>query len=87
MNTQNEIEQLFDSLKKVAFYVGHGKYNDHMSLEEVNAIKNTLEKILEVEIEYKASKTKEEIDSIYKRLEHFKTFTVMDFVNYKIEKI
>ncbi len=87
MTTKKEIEQLLDSLKKVAFYVGHGKYNDHMSLEKVQAIKETLEKILEVEIEYKNSKTKEEIEIIYKRLEKFKTFTIMDFVDYEIEKV
>ena len=28
MNIEKEIEKIFDSLKKVAFYVGHGKYNN-----------------------------------------------------------
>ena len=44
MNIEKEIEKIFDSLKKVAFYVGHGKYNDYMSTEEVQKIKAKLEK-------------------------------------------
>ena len=35
MNIEKEIEQIFDALRKIAFYVGHGKYNDYMSTEEV----------------------------------------------------
>jgi len=37
---EEELKQLFDSLRKVLFYVGHGKYNDYMSTEEVQEIKS-----------------------------------------------
>jgi len=82
---KNEIEQILDSIRKVAFYVGHGKYNDYMSTEEVLKIKATLEKILEIEKEYEKAKTSEEIELIYKHLAVYKTFSVKDFINYKIE--
>ena len=52
MQRDEEIEQILDSLRKIAFYVGHGKYNDYMSIEEVQAIKAKLEKILEVETSF-----------------------------------
>ena len=29
MQIDQEIKQIFDSLRKIAFYVGHGKYNDY----------------------------------------------------------
>ena len=86
MNMQNEIEQILDSIRKVAFYVGHGKYNDYMSTEEVIKIKATLESVLEIEKEYESANTDEEVESVYKHLVIFKTFTVKDFINYKIEK-
>ncbi len=84
MQKDEEIEQILDSLRKVAFYVGHGKYNDYMSTEEVQEIKATLEKILEIEKEYEKATTDEEKELIYKRLEIYKTFTVKDFIDYKI---
>ena len=84
MNIKKEIEQLFDSLKKVAFYVGHGKYNDFMSLEEVEAIKATLEKILLIEDEYKKAKTIEKIEAIYKRISIYKDYSIRDFADLKI---
>ena len=84
MNLKKEIEQIFDALRKVAFYVGHGKYNDYMTIEEVNEIKATLEKILEIEQEYEKTNTEEEKELIYKRLEKFKSFTIKDFINYEI---
>jgi hypothetical protein len=87
MSMEKEIEQIFDSLRKVAFYVGHGKYNDYMSTEEVNKIKATLEKILEIEKEYEKANTDEEKELIYKRLEIYKTFSVKDFIDYKVEVI
>ncbi|WP_143145136.1 hypothetical protein [Arcobacter sp. LA11] len=87
MNTEKECEQIFDSLRKVLFYVGHGKYNDYMTLEEVQAIKTTLEKILDIEKEYEQTTTIEEKELIYKRLEPFKTFSIKDFIDYKIETI
>ena len=79
-----EIEKIFDSLKKVAFYVGHGKYNDYMSTEEVQKIKAKLEKILEIEKEYLESTNAEEKNLIYKRLSIFQTFSIKDFINYQI---
>lgn len=84
MSTEDEIEQILDSLRKVAFYVGHGKYNDYMSTEEVNKIKATLEKILEIEKEYKESNTDKEKELICKRLEIYKTFSVKDFIDFDI---
>ena len=84
MNIKEEIEQIFDSLRKVAFYVGHGKYNDYMSTEEVNKIKATLEKILEIEKEYEEANTDKEKELIYKRLEVYKTFSVKDFIDFEI---
>jgi len=84
MNIENEIEQILDSIRKVAFYVGHGKYNDYMSTDEVLKIKATLEKILEIEKEYEKAKTSVEIELIYKRLAIYKTYSVKDFIDYKI---
>lgn len=84
MQRDEEIEQILDSLRKIAFYVGHGKYNDYMSIEEVQAIKAKLEKILEVEKEYKEANTNEEKELIYKQLVKYQTFSIKDFINYKI---
>jgi hypothetical protein len=84
MSLKEEIEQILDSLRKVAFYVGHGKYNDYMSTEEVLKIKVKLEKILGIEKEYEKTTTDEEKELIYKRLEIFKTFNVKDFIDLKI---
>lgn len=87
MNTAKKIEQLFDSLRKVLFYVGHGKYNELMSLEEVNSIKQTLEKVLDVELEYKEVKNNDEIEAIYKRIEIYSTYSIRDFAQIKIDKV
>lgn len=85
MNTNQEIEQILDSIRKVAFYVGHGKYNDYMTTDEVQKIKATLEQILEIEKEYEEVKTNEEKELIYKRLAKYKTYSIKDFINYKVE--
>ncbi len=85
MNIDQEIEQILDSIRKVAFYVGHGKYNDYMSTEEVLKIKETLEQILELEKDYEVAKTNEEKEFIYKKLSIYKTFSVKDFINYNID--
>ena len=87
MNTEQRIEQLFDSLRKVLFYVGHGKYNEFMSLEEVNSIKSTLEKVLDVELEYKKAQTENEKEEIYKRIEIYSTYSIRDFAQIKIDKV
>ena len=87
MNIEQEIEDLFDNLRKLLFYVGHGKYNDYMSLEDVGKIQKNLEMILDVEKEYKLTKTLEEKESIYKRLEPFKTFSIRDFLDYKVQSV
>ena len=84
MNKDQEIEQILDSLRKVAFYVGHGKYNNYMTTDEVLKIKATLEKILEIEKEYEEANTDEEKELIYKRLEVYKTFSVKDFIDFDI---
>ena len=84
MQKNEEIEQILDSLKKVAFYVGHGKYNDYMSTDEVLKIKATLEKILEIEKEYEKTRTDKEKELIYEQLAVFKTFTVKDFIDFDI---
>ena len=83
---EDELKQLFDSLKKVLFYVGHGKYNDYMSTEEVQEIKAKLEKILDIEKKYKQAITNEEKDFIYEKIAKFKTYSVEDFISYEIEK-
>jgi len=85
MNIEEGIEEIFDSLRKVAFYVGHGKYNDYMSTEEVVKIKKTLEKILDIEKEYDKATTIQEKKLIYKRLSVYKTYSIKDFIDYKIE--
>lgn len=87
MKIENEIEQLFDSLRKVLFYVGHQKYNEYMTTEEVQKIKAKLEKILDVEKEYEKAKTDEEKELIYKRLSKYQTYSVKDFIDYEIEDI
>jgi len=84
MNIEKEIEQIFDALRKIAFYVGHGKYNDYMSTEEVEKIKSKIEKILEIEKEYEKITTNKEKELIYKQLEKYKTFTIKDFIDYEI---
>lgn len=83
MNTEQKIEELFDNLRKVLFYVGHGKYNDLMTLEEVLNIKVTLEKILDLEKEYKLISTDEEKENIYKRISIFKDYSIRDFAKIK----
>ena len=83
---EEELKQLFDSLRKVLFYVGHGKYNDYMNTEEVKEIKAKLEKILDIEKKYKEAKTNEEKEFIYEKVAKFKTYSVKDFIDYKIEK-
>lgn len=80
MNVNKEIEQILDSIRKVAFYVGHGKYNDYMTTDQVIKIKKTLEQILEIEKEYEVANTDKEKKLIYKRLEIYKTFTIKDFI-------
>lgn len=84
MKIEEEIEQIFDSLRKVAFYVGHGKYNDYMSTDEVLKIKATLEKILEIEKEYAKLNTPEDKKLIYNRLAKYKTYSIKDFIDYKL---
>ena len=85
MNVNKEIEQILDSIRKVAFYVGHGKYNDYMTTEEVQEIKKTLEQILEIEKEYEEANTDKAKKLTYKRLEIYKTFTIKDFIEYNAE--
>ncbi|KAB7885504.1 hypothetical protein [Poseidonibacter ostreae] len=84
MQRDKQIEQIFDSIRKVAFYVGHGKYNDYMTTDEVFKIKATLEKILESEKEYEEANTDKEKELIYEKIAVFKTFTVKDFINFDI---
>lgn len=83
MKIEEEIEKIFDSLRKVAFYVGHGKYNDYMSTEEVQKIKATLQKIIDIEKEYEKANTNEEKELIYKRLSVYETFSIKDFIDYE----
>ena len=83
---EDELKQLFDSLKKVLFYVGHGKYNDYVSTEEVKKIKTKLEKILDIQKKYAQAITNEEKDFIYEKVSKFKTYSVKDFISYEIEK-
>jgi hypothetical protein len=85
MNIEKEVEKIFNNLKKVAFYVGHGKYNDYMTTQEVQKIKAKLEKILEIEKEYIKATSTEEKELIYKRLSIFQTFSIKDFIDYEIE--
>jgi len=84
MNVNQEIEQILDQIRKVAFYVGHGKYNDYMSTEEVVKIKATLESILEIEKQYEEAKSDDELEQIHKQLCVYKTFSIKDFVDYKV---
>lgn len=86
MNVNQEIELILDQIRKLAFYVGHGKYNDYMSTEEVLKIKATLESILEIEKQYEEAKSDEEKELIYKQLSVYKTFSVKDFIDYKVQK-
>ena len=87
MQIDEEIKQIFDSLRKIAFYVGHGKYNDYMTTDEVLKIKAKLEKILEIEKVYEKAKKDEEKEIIHKRLLKYQTFSIKDFIDYKIEDI
>ena len=87
MKIEEEIEQILDSIRKIAFYVGHGKYNDYMTTEEVLKIKVTLEKILEIEKKYEKSSKNEEKELIYNYLCKYKTFTIKDFIDYEVKDI
>jgi len=87
MNKEKEIEQIFDSLRKVLFYVGHGKYNDYMTLEEVQTLKAKLEKILDVEKEYEQSSSIEQKEAIYKRISVYKEYSVRDFIDMDIQSV
>ena len=87
MTTEQKIERIFDGLRKVAFYVGHGKYNDHMSLEEVQVLKAKLEKIIDIEKEYEKVSRQEEKEAIYSRLSKYETYTVKEFIELNIEEI
>lgn len=87
MQIDEEIKQIFDNLRKIAFYVGHGKYNDYMTTDEVLKIKAKLEKILEIEKVYEKAKKDEEKEVIHKRLLKYQTFSIKDFIDYKIEDI
>lgn len=87
MNIEKECEQIFDSLRKVLFYVGHGKYNDHMTLEEVQVLKAKLEKVLDVEKEYEETTTIEEKEAIYKRISIYKEYSVRDFIDMDIQSV
>lgn len=87
MNIEKECENIFDGLRKVLFYVGHGKYNDFMTYEEVQNIKENLEKILSLEEEYEKTKTFEEKELIYKKLKPFASYSVRDFMGKNIERV
>jgi len=87
MNIDNEIKHIFDSLRKVAFFAGHGKYNHVMHIDDVESIKSTLESILEIEKEYEVCTTQEEKEAILKRIEKYKTYSIRDFMDYKIERL
>ncbi len=87
MQREEELKELFTGLRNVLFYVGHGKYNDYMSTKEVLKIKEKLQKILDFQIKYKKAKTDEEKELIYKKISKYKTFSVKDFIDYKLEDI
>lgn len=87
MNIDKEIQHIFDSLRKIAFFAGHGKYNHVMHIDDVENIKSALEKILEIEKEYEQCHTLEEKEAIYQRIEKYKTYSIRDFVDYEIERI
>lgn len=87
MQVEKEVLQIFDSLRKIAFYVGHGKYNDYMSIEEVSKIKETIEKIIDIEKEYEETKTLEEKQNILKRIKLYENYSIRDFLNLNIKKV
>jgi hypothetical protein len=87
MKREDELDQLFDSLRKISFYVGHGKYNEYMSTEEVIEIKEKLQKILDFERKYEKANTDEEKELIYKNVSKYKTYNIKDFINHKLEDI
>ena len=87
MNIDNQIQHIFESLRKILFYASHGKYNHVMHQEDVENIKTSLETILAIEKEYAQSTTQEEKELIYKRIAIYKTYTIRDFVDYQIERI
>lgn len=87
MNKKQEIEQFIDGLRKVLFYVGHGKYNDYMTLEEVTTLKTKLEIILEIEKEYEEVSNNDEVESIYIRIKPYQNYSVKDFIDCEVGKI
>lgn len=86
MNLEQEIEHIFDTLRKVLFYAGHGKYNAHMSLEDVQHIQRSVEKILEIEKEYNQTTLQKEKEAIYKTISVYKSYSIRDFVDSNIEQ-
>ena len=87
MNKKQQITDFLKGLRNVLFYVGHGKYNDHMSIEEVRTLKAKLEIVLEIEKEFEAASTNEEFEAIHKRIEPFLEFSVKDFIGSEITKV
>ena len=87
MKQKQQITQFLDGLRKVLFYVGHGKYNDYMSTEEVNTLKAKLETILEIEKEFQNASSEDEIQAIYKRVEPYFEFSAKDFIDQEITSI
>ena len=87
MNIDNQIQHIFESLRKILFYASHGKYNHVMHQEDVENIKTSLETILVVEKEYEQAQTQEAKEAIYKKIAVYKTYTIRDFVDYQIERI
>lgn len=86
MNLEQEIEHIFDTLRKVLFYAGHGKYNALMSLEDVQHIQMSVEKILEIEKEYNQTTLQKEKEAIYKTISVYKSYSIRDFVDSNIEQ-
>lgn len=87
MNNKQQTADFLKGLRNVLFYVGHGKYNDYMSLEEVTTLKTKLQIVLEIEKEFEAASSQEEIDDIHKRIEPFLEFSVKDFIDLEITSI
>lgn len=87
MNKKQEIEQFIDGLRKVLFYVGHGKYNDHMTLEEITTLKSKLKIILEIEEEYEQDLSEDKIEEIYLKIKPYQNYSVKDFIDCDIKKI
>ncbi|WP_072679426.1 hypothetical protein [Arcobacter sp. LA11] len=87
MNIEQASQNIFDSLKRILLYANAGKYNHVMQVEDIEQIKNSINKIVEYEESFNNAILEEEKIEIYNKIKKYKNFSIRDFMEYKIERI